>query len=47
MLDTVAQSHTDLVAPITIAPIHNQSLTSEVIDVKPVTIAPIQISALN
>jgi hypothetical protein len=45
--EAAAQSSLGLIASLTIAPIHNQPLTDEAIEMKPITITPIQIAALN
>jgi hypothetical protein len=45
--EAAAQSSPSLIATLTIAPIHNQPLTDEAIEMKPITITPIQIAALN
>jgi len=45
--EAAANSNPTLIASLTIAPIRNQPLTDEAIEMKPITIAPIRIAALN
>jgi len=47
MPDAAANSSPTLIASLAIAPIRNQTLTDEAIMLKPITIAPIRIAALN
>lgn len=44
---TPAKSRAEVIAPIIITPIRSQPLTDEALGLRPITIAPVQITALN